>query len=213
MDIILFGIQGSGKGTLARSAVSKYKTNYFETGEELRKLSKENSKLGEKIKKIVNEGNLVQNEIVMEIIENYINKIDKNKPIIIDGIPRFMEQAISLESLFKKYNRDYIGILVEIPEEMAIERIIKRRICPNCKSIYPITYTKNVCKKCNTELIIREDDNPKSIKKRLEKYKEETIPVIEYFKKKNKLKIMDGTPKIIEARKNLFKIIDKIIKK
>ncbi len=108
MDIILFGIQGSGKGTLGKAAAEKYDMSYFETGAELRKLSQEDSDLGKKIKSIIEAGHLVPNEVVMEIVENFLDRQHDGKALVIDGVPRFMEQSKSLESLLEKNTRDYV---------------------------------------------------------------------------------------------------------
>ena len=211
MDIILFGIQGSGKGTLGKAVAQKYDMNYFETGGELRKLSLEDSKLGKKIKEIIEAGHLVPNEVVMEILENYLKQIDMKKSMIIDGIPRFMEQSLTLDDVLQKNGRDYVGILVDIPEEMAISRLTTRRVCSKCKHVYAANFKGTNCEKCKGELITRSDDNPDSIKTRINAFKTETVPVIEHFREKNKLIVMDGKPPIPEAIEILFKIIDEQI--
>ena len=212
MDIILFGIQGSGKGTLGKAVADKYGFSYFETGAELRSLSKEDSELGHKIKEIIEAGNLVPNEVVMEIIENFMSKNPADKPIVIDGVPRFMEQSETLEALLKNNNREYVAILVDIPEDEALKRLTTRRICSKCKEVYPANYSKEECEKCGGELITRSDDTPDSIKTRIEAFIKETKPVIEHFRQTNKLIEMDGKPPIPEARKIIFEIIDNKIK-
>ncbi len=211
MDIILFGIQGSGKGTLAKAIAANYDMNYFETGGELRKLAKEDSELGQKVKSIIEAGHLVSNDVVMEIVENFMNKQSKGKNIVIDGIPRNLEQSKMLEQLLGRHNRNYMGILVDIPEEEALTRLTTRRICSNCKEVYPADYKNDTCEKCDGELETRADDNPESIKTRIEAYNNETVPVIKHFKKIDKLIVMDGTPPIPEARANMFKIIEEKI--
>jgi len=129
MDLILFGIQGSGKGTQGKVLKERYKMEYFETGGELRRLAKENSSLGKKVKSIIEAGHLVPNEIVMEIVQNFIEHINKNSNIIFDGIPRKMVQAKSLEKLLKKDKRDYRAIILDLSQEEAMNRLLKRRIC------------------------------------------------------------------------------------
>ncbi len=207
MDIILFGIQGSGKGTLAKAIAANYDMNYFETGGELRKLAKEDSDLGKKVKYIMETGHLVSNDVVMEIVENFMNKQSDGKSVVIDGIPRNMEQSKMLEKLLNKHHRKYIGILVDIPKEEALRRLTTRRICVKCKEVYPANYKNDKCEKCGGELKTRDDDNPESIKTRIDAYEKETIPVINHFKESNKLIVMDGTPPIPEARTNMFQII------
>lgn len=211
MDIVLFGIQGSGKGTLGRAIAQKYNYEYFETGAQLRKLAQEDSELGHKVKQIIESGQLVSNEVVMDIVENFVNQISADTPIVFDGIPRKPEQAKTFEELLSKYSRDFTGILVDISEETAIKRITTRRICSKCKAVYPADYTEENCEKCGGELITRSDDNPESIKTRFKAYNEETTPVIEDYKNRSKIIEMDGTPPIPQAREAIFKILEEQI--
>jgi len=120
MDYVLFGIQGSGKGTQGKFLAPKISASYFETGGELRRLSKEDSELGKKVKSIIEAGHLVQNEVVMEIVENFI-KTNPNagNPIIFDGIPRNGEQNGTFEALLNKMGRKYTGLYFELSKEEA----------------------------------------------------------------------------------------------
>lgn len=207
MDIVLFGIQGSGKGTIGRAVCEKFGFHYFETGAELRKLAQQNSNLAKKVKKIIESGKLVPNDVVMEIIEEYMKNLPDDKPVIFDGIPRKPVQAQTFDALMKKLNREYIGLLVEISEEMALERLTKRRICKNCKAVYPANYNKNACEKCGGELITRADDNPESIRVRFQAYFHETMPVIENYKAEKKLLSIDGAPPIKKVRDAVMKLL------
>lgn len=210
MDIVLFGIQGSGKGTLAKALSSEFGFHYFETGGALRKLSQESSVLAEKVKAIIESGKLVPNEIVMEIIEDFMNKIPPNARVVFDGIPRKDDQAESFDKLMQKLNRDFTGILIEVPEKVALERLTSRRICESCKEVYPITFTAENCAKCGGKLITRSDDTPESIKTRIALYYQETVPVIENYKKQGKLLSIDGTPSIEEVRESFFELVKEI---
>jgi len=207
MDLIFFGIQGSGKGTLGKTVAAKYGMQIFETGAELRKLSQEDSDLGRKIKSIIEAGHLVSNE---EIVENFMKNGDHNSPIIFDGIPRKVEQANSLNVLLDKHARNYMGLLLDIKEETALSRLTTRRMCQVCKTIFPATYKENTCK-CGGELITRSDDNPEAIKTRLQAFKDETIPAIEIYK--DKLITINGEPDIEEVNLEAFSILDKIMSK
>lgn len=208
MDIVLFGIQGSGKGTLGKAVAQKYGLEIFETGGELRKLSQENSELGRKVKSIVEAGHLVPNEVVMDIIENFMKKLPAGKNVLFDGIPRKMEQARTFDALMKKYNRDVLCILVEVPEDVVMKRLMKRRICENCKSVYPAAYTKETCEKCGGKLVMRTDDNPESIKTRIKAYYDETMPVINHYKEMDRMLAMNGDLSIPDAEKEIFKLLD-----
>jgi adenylate kinase len=212
MDIVLFGIQGSGKGSIGKLVSQQYGFKIFETGGELRKLSAENSPLGNKIKEILNAGKLVSNDVVMEIIENFIQNLPAESKLLFDGIPRFLEQANSFDQLMKKHNREFTGILIDVPEQEVLRRLSTRRICKDCKTIFASDYTKNTCDKCGGELFVRSDDNPESIKIRLKSYYEETVPVIERYKSQNKIIVMDGNKNLNDCKVDIFELIDSKIK-
>lgn len=208
MDIVLFGIQGSGKGTIGRAVCEKFGFHYFETGAELRKLAQQDSDLAQKVKAIMEAGKLVSNDVVMEIIEEYMNNLPDDKPVIFDGIPRKPIQSKTFDELMKKLQREFMGILVEVPEEEALKRLTQRRICSNCKTVYPANYEKEACEKCDGELITRSDDNPESIRVRFQAYFDETMPVIENYKADGKLISIDGTPPIEEVRDAVMKLLE-----
>lgn len=224
MDLILFGMQGSGKGTLGKDLAATFDMQIFETGAEFRKLSTENSPLGLKIKSIIESGALVENDITMKIVENFIEHADLSKNIIFDGIPRSIIQATTFKELLKNYNRNYKAILLEIDEKTALKRLTTRKMCKTCKHIYPSSYHENVCnqilengKVCNGELYTRKDDIPEAIKTRLDAYKKETIPALELFKDNmiviNGQPSEDGKSSIEIVRENAVNILSPILKK
>ncbi len=204
MDILLFGMQGSGKGTQARILAENYNFAHFETGAELRKLARENSILGQKIKSIIEAGHLVPNEVVMEIVENFIEKTPADQPIVFDGIPRKLEQAESLEKSLLKHNRQWIGVFVEISEEEALKRLSARRICSSCKNVYPASYTGKNCQNCNLPLETRSDDTKEAIQTRIQAYKNETLPVIEKYLQSNKIISLNGAQSIEAVNQEFF---------
>lgn len=209
MDIILFGMQGAGKGTIGKAIAEKYKLQIFETGGALRALSQEDSELARKVKSIIEAGNLVPNEVVMEIVENFINKLPAGTNVLFDGIPRKVEQAESLNALLKKNGRTYRAIILDIKEESALKRLTTRRICKACKAVYPVTFTGDKCTACGGELVTRSDDNPEAIQTRLKAYRDETVPAIELYKD-GMIKI-DGEPSIEEVEKLAFEALDKVL--
>ncbi len=210
MDIVLFGIQGSGKGTLGKFLVKKYNLKLFETGSELRKLSQEESELSRTVKSIVESGKLVPNEVVMELIERFMLDVKPDEAALFDGIPRQSVQAETFDTLMKKLKREFTGIYLDVPEEVAIERLSSRRLCAKCKLVYPASYGKNTCENCHTPLTTRSDDNPESIKTRLKAFYEETVPVIERYKREGKMIIMNGNQSIEKAQAEIDKIVEKI---
>jgi adenylate kinase len=211
MDIILFGIQGSGKGTQGKILKDRYDMAYFETGAELRRLAKEDTDLGKKVDEIISAGHLVPNEIVMEIVENFLKKTPDDKEIIWDGVPRKMVQAKSFDDLLEKKGRNYKAVLLELSRDEAIRRLTTRRICSDCKEVYPATYDKEKCEKCGGELVTRQDDNPESIKNRIDAYLDETMPVIEMYDDEDKLIRVDGGKSIEGVSEELFEKLDPIL--
>lgn len=167
-DIVIFGMQGAGKGTQGAILAEKKNLTIFETGGELRKIKTEDSDLGRLVAGIMDRGDLVTNEIVMDIIENFLEK-NSGKRILFDGIPRMMEQKKSFDVLLKKYDRTLEGIFLTIPEEEAISRMMERG---------------------------RADDTPQVIRKRLDNYNNETLPVIEEYESSGIITRIEGVGSI-----------------
>lgn len=210
MDLIFFGMQGSGKGTLGKAIAERYGMRIFEMGGELRKLAQENSELGKKVKSIIEAGHLVSDDVVMEIVENFMKNLEANENILFDGIPRKVEQAKLLNNILDKHSRKYTGVLLDIKKETALYRLTTRRICQNCKAIYPVFYSKDVCEKCGGQLTTRADDNETAIKTRLDAYEKETIPAMTLYE--NSLLKIDGEPPIERVRELAFEKLDTIMK-
>lgn len=206
MDYVLFGIQGAGKGTQGKILAQHLGAKYFEMGGELRRLSAENSELGRKVKGIIEAGHLVPNEVVMEIVENFINKAAAYAAVF-DGIPRNKEQNESFTPLLEKHTRAYTGIYFELPRNMAEERLMKRRLCSQCKTIYPAMYENNTCEKCGGTLVTRADDNADAIRTRLDIFFKETVPVVEAWRAHGKMITVNGASTIEEVTKELFKAL------
>jgi len=193
----MFGMQGAGKGTVGKRVAEDFGLEVFETGAALRELATQDSELGKRVKEIIEAGNLVPNEVVMEIVENFINKLPAGKSVLFDGIPRKIEQANSLNALLEKNGRDYKALLINISKETALRRLTTRKICSSCKEVYPASYKENTCAKCGAPLTTRADDNAEAIKVRLEAFDRETVPAIEIYK--NKLIEIDGEGTIEEV--------------
>ena len=210
MDYILFGIQGSGKGTQGKILAEKLPALYFEMGGELRRLSAEDSDLGRKVKSIIDAGHLVPTEVVMEIVRNFATSMAQGEhaSIIFDGIPRNKEQNDQFVTLLNELGRDYTGIYFELSREEAERRLITRRMCKACKTIYPAMYTQAVCEKCGGELMTRADDNADAIKTRIEIFYKETTPLVEEWKMQNKMIFINALPAIKEVTSELFSKIN-----
>jgi adenylate kinase len=215
MIIILLGNIGVGKGTQGKLIMEKYNIPYFATGDIFRENIEKGTELGMKVKQIVKEGKLVSDELVNEIVFDKINNLDN---FILDGYPRTINQALYFENFLKSRGKDVdIVINIDVPEEIIIKRLSGRRICPKCGRIYNIYFNKpknnEVCDFDNEKLITRDDDRVDVIKKRIEEYKLNTNPLIEFYKEKQKLFIVDGTKSIEDVFEDIKKIIDDYIKK
>ncbi len=208
MDLIFFGMQGAGKGTLGKTVAEHYGMQIFETGAELRKLAQENSELGKKVKSIIEAGHLVSNEAVMEIVENFMNNLQGETSILFDGIPRKVEQANSLNELLKKHNRNYRGVLINISKQIALTRLTTRRICNICKTVYPADYVGETCPNGHS-LETRKDDNPEAIETRLNAFENETKPAIDLYREN--LITIDGEGQIEQVSELALQELDKIM--
>lgn len=206
MDYIFFGIQGAGKGTQGKILTEKTGAAYFETGGELRRLSAEDSDLGRKVKSIIDAGHLVPNEVVMEIVANFCTTVAQGAPsVIFDGIPRNKIQSDTFEALLNGLNRPYTGVYFELTRENAENRLLKRRLCSKCKTIYPAMYANPTCEKCGGELVTRADDNADAIRTRIEIFYKETLPVIEEWASREKMIRVNGQGTIEEVSADMFK--------
>jgi len=207
LKAIIFGAPGSGKGTYASRLQAKLGIDVIAMGDIFRELLKEDSELGRKVKVYVEKGLLVPDEIVVEVLKQRLNKIPKGS-FILDGYPRTLEQAKTLDAITKI---DAI-LLLDVSDWIIIERLSSRRICRNCGTVYNIRFLKpkveGICDKCGGTLYQRSDDNPEVIKKRLQVYQEQTRPLLEYFKEKKVPFVASSTP-TLDTPPEL--IVDKII--
>ena len=191
-NIILIAAPAAGKGTLSDLLVKKYDYLHISTGDLLREVSKENTELGQKIAKMLQNGELVTDEIVFELLENKLCQVDK--PYILDGFPRTLNQAYKYDELIQKLNKD-LGIVVVLncDYEILKKRIVGRYLCKDCGSIYNTLTGVNtpkqegICDNCGGELYKRSDDNEESFKTRYETYLEKTKPLIDFYEKKGNL--------------------------
>lgn len=184
MNLIILGPPGSGKGTYASRLQLRLGMPVIATGDILREIVKEETMLSKKLKGYMSKGELVPDNIVVEVLKERLAKDDSKGGFILDGYPRTIEQAKALDTFVKI---DIIILLI-VPEWIIIERLSSRRICGNCGEVYNIRYLKpkkpGICDKCGGELYQRIDDTPKVIKERLKVYERQTQPLLEYYKGK-----------------------------
>lgn len=189
MNIVLIAPPASGKGTQAQMLKDKYNLYHLSTGDLLRNISKDGSELGIKVKNIIDEGKLIDDDLMIEIVKEKIYSI-KNNGIIFDGFPRTLNQAIKLDEMLKEINKKIDNVIVlEIDKEIALKRSIGRVACSNCGNIYN-TYFDDLknplkCNNCNNELIKRNDDTEEKFNLRFDSYVKNSKKLIEYYEKKN----------------------------
>jgi len=207
--IIFLGPPGSGKGTQADVVSKKFKLPHISTGEIFRKILKTNTELSKKIKEYVTNGKLVPDEIVFKTIESVIKK---GKKFLLDGFPRNLVQAKMLEKNLEKNNNIQKVFYFNISDKEVIKRLTSRRTCPSCGKNYNIIFMKpkkdNLCDKCNTNLIIRDDDKPETVKKRLKVYKKDTKPLVKFYKDKDLLVEIDANKSVSEITKQIFYVFE-----
>ena len=215
MNIILLAPPAAGKGTEAQILTQEYSIPQISTGDLLREASKNDDKLSNEIRNIMEQGKLVSDEIIIELIKNRINKEDCKNGYILDGFPRTINQAKKYDDMLNEIDNkiDYVFAL-DIDKDLAASRIVGRRTCPKCNRIYNINTESlkpkvdNLCDDCNVELTHRKDDNAETYEKRYNAYLEETAPLIEYYEKKNVLYHIDGNIDKNNTHKQIKEIID-----
>lgn len=206
MKIVMLGAPGAGKGTQAIKIADKYDIPHISTGDIFRANIKGGTELGQKAKSYIDKGELVPDEVTIGMLLDRIAQDDCKNGYVLDGFPRTILQAESLtEALKSQGDQIDFALNIDVPDEAIIERMSGRRACPKCGATYHIVYaaprTENICDKCGTELIIRSDDKPETVKDRLNVYHQQTEPLIAYYKAAGVLREVDGTqelPKVFE---------------
>lgn len=187
MNIIFIAPPAAGKGTQAGILKNEYNLYHLSTGDLLREIASDNSKLGNEIKELIDNGKLVSDELMIKLLKQKIESLENNNGIIFDGFPRTIEQANMLSKLLEERNEkiDHV-IFLDIEKEIALKRATGRVTCPNCGEIYNIYFdtflNENKCNKCNHELSHRQDDTIEKFNNRFDTYLIKTEPLINYYK-------------------------------
>ena len=204
MKIVMLGAPGAGKGTQAKMIAAKYQIPHISTGDIFRANIKNGTELGKKAKTYMDQGLLVPDELTCDLVIDRISKEDCKNGFILDGFPRTIPQAEALDKALAANGEkvDY-AINVEVPDENIINRMSGRRACLSCGATYHIvhipTKVEGICDKCGAELVLRDDDKPETVKKRLDVYHEQTQPLIDYYTDKGVLNEVDGTKDMDEV--------------
>lgn len=208
MIIIMLGAPGTGKGTVASILSEKINIPQISTGDIFRKHIKEQTELGQLANQYISKGQLVPDEITVKLVQDRLKEDDAKQGAILDGFPRTVKQAEELDKMLSEKNKK-VNMVINLttPEEEIIERIINRRVCVNCKTVYNLklkpSKQEGICDVCGNKLIQREDDNVETIKSRLKTYFEQTSPLINYYEQKGILNTEEVSEKINRLGKDI----------
>jgi len=212
MKIIMLGAPGAGKGTQAKMIAEKYSIPHVSTGDIFRANIKDQTELGMEAKKYMDQGLLVPDELTVKILLDRVAKDDCKNGYVLDGFPRTIPQAEVLDKAVSELNESIdFAINVDVKDENIVKRMSGRRACLKCGATYHIEHIppkkEGICDKCGSELVLRDDDKPETVQKRLNVYHEQTQPLIDYYNRKGILKEVDGS----QDMKDVFSAIVAIL--
>lgn len=208
LKMILLGPPGAGKGTQAKSISDKYLIPHISTGDIFRKNISEKTLLGIKAKEYIDKGQLVPDEVTIDIVKDRLQQEDCKNGFLLDGFPRTVNQAEALDQFLSSLGKDIDNaLLIDVPKENILERMTGRRVCISCGASYHIKFNPTMvsgkCDKCGGEVIQRKDDTEETVGERLKVYDNQTQPLIDYYKKQNKLLTVDGTKEICDVFRSI----------
>lgn len=212
MKIIMLGAPGAGKGTQAKRLAEKFSIPHISTGDIFRANIKNNTELGKKAKEYMDQGLLVPDELTCSLVVDRIVRDDCANGYILDGFPRTIPQAQALDEALNKMgsNMDF-AVDVDVPDEAIVSRMSGRRACVGCGATYHVKFnppkTEGICDACGEALILREDDKPETVQKRLDVYHSQTQPLIDYYNGKGILRTVDGTKPMDQVFEDILNVL------
>lgn len=214
MNLILLGPPGAGKGTQAEKISEIYGIPHISTGDIFRENLKKGNELGLKAKEYMDRGELVPDNVVIDIVKDRLQAGDCRDGFLLDGFPRTVVQADALKKMLRETGRRIEHVLnIQVPDEVVIERITARRTCGACGAVYHLQYDpprrEGRCDACQGELYQREDDSEQTIRTRLEEYKAKTQPLIDYYREEGLLRDIDGNAGIDEVLEDIRAVLDR----
>ena len=209
MKIIFIGPPGSGKGTQAKRLASRFAIPHISTGDMLREAVADGTELGRQAAPIMSSGGLVSDDLMIGIINERLAKPDAGRGFILDGFPRTIVQAEKLDTIVGNGTEPLRVLQLLVPDDAIVRRITMRRTCAQCGAIYHLENnppaTGSVCDRCGAEVIARADDTEEAVRKRLESFHRQTMPVATYYKSKNILREVDGIGPVDEVFERIEK--------
>ena len=205
MKLILLGAPGSGKGTQAAYISEKYNLPHVSTGDIFRQNIKDQTPLGIKVKQIIDSGNFCPDDVTVKLVEDRLLKDDCKNGYLLDGFPRNLFQAEELD----KFSTPDAVIELDVDLSKIEHRITGRRSCPKCGNSFHVDFIGDtkICPDCGETLMIRKDDTPETVKERLSIYSKQTAPLIDYYKKQDKLIVIDGNKSVDEVFNEIVKVL------
>ncbi|MCR1952167.1 adenylate kinase [Clostridium sp. DSM 100503] len=215
MKIVLLGPPGAGKGTQAKSISNRYSIPHISTGDIFRKNISENTLLGVEAKKHIDKGQLVPDEVTINMVKDRLQQDDCKNGYLLDGFPRTVNQAEALQEFLLERNENLdTALLIEVPTGFILERMTGRRVCPSCGASYHIKFNPPAivgkCDVCGSDIIQRKDDTEETVSERLDVYERQTQPLIDFYKERNLLSIVDGTKAINEVFEGICNILGSV---
>ena len=210
MILVFLGPPGAGKGTQAKKLAEDKGFVHISTGDILRDAVRKGTPLGKKAKEYMERGELVPDDLMVALIEEVF---PEGKGVVIDGFPRTVPQAEALDRMLSKRGISVDrAVLFDIPDEEVITRLTGRRSCPNCGAVYHMKFNPprrdEVCNRCGTKLLQREDDREEVVRRRLKVYREQTAPLVDYYRSKGILITLDASRPIEEVYQDLKRLVD-----
>jgi adenylate kinase len=213
LRVVLLGPPGAGKGTQAKLLREKFEVCQVSTGDILRKAVADQSPLGKEASAYIKRGDLVPDGVIVKLVAERLKEKDCAQGFILDGFPRTIPQAQSLEEILQKMGLGLQSVLlVQVPHRIIVERLAGRRTCKDCGALYHLKFnpsaSESVCDRCGGELLQRDDDREETISARLKVYDKQTAPLVDYYRQRGILREIDGVGSVDDIRNRLIKALE-----
>ena len=213
LRVVLLGPPGAGKGTQAKLLREKFEACQVSTGDILRKAVADQSPLGKEASAYIRRGDLVPDGVIVKLVAERLKEKDCAQGFILDGFPRTIPQAQSLEEILQKMGLGLQSVLlVQVPHRIIVERLAGRRTCKDCGALYHLKFnpsaSESVCDRCGGELLQRDDDREETISARLKVYDKQTVPLVDYYCQRGILREIDGVGSVDDIRNRLIKALE-----